>query len=84
MDVPVPRAQVDFNVKPATRIRAVKIDMSDIVKPQHWLSSRTRPPENPPEFFPVTRRNPPVNMDEEGIGGQQDYFRFLIDVRQFL
>jgi hypothetical protein len=84
MDVPVPRAQVDFNVKPAMRIRAIKTDLSDIVEPQHRLNSRARPPEYPPDLFQVIARNPPVNMNEEGIDRQQHHFRFLITVRQLL
>jgi hypothetical protein len=84
MDIPVSRSQVDFNLKAARRIRAVKIDMGDIVEPQHRLSSRTKPPENPPDLLQVISRNPPVNMDEIGIDRQQHHFRFLIDARQLL
>jgi hypothetical protein len=67
MHIPASRAQIDFNVKPAMGIRAVKIDMGDIVEPEHRLSSRTKPPEKPPRFLQIIGRNPPVNMDEIGI-----------------
>jgi hypothetical protein len=65
-------------------IRAVKIDISDIVKPQHRLSSRAGPRKNPPELFEVAWRNPPVSMDEVGIDRQQDHSCFLIEVRQLI
>jgi hypothetical protein len=84
MNVPVPRAQVDFNLKPAKRTRAVEIGMGDIVEPQHRLNSRARPPENPPDLFHVIGGNLPINMDEEGIDRQQHHFRFLIAAGQLL
>jgi hypothetical protein len=83
MDVPVARSQGDFNIKTARGVRGLKIDMGNIVKPQHRLSSRAESAENPPDFFLVMGRNRPVNMNEIGIHSQQDHLRFLIAARQF-